>query len=1124
MLQEPYSPSLCVPLRIATDTLDNHIRVNAIIESVHDKQLWIGTENGILALDINDFTPEIIQPEFDNSCVLSFKSDCEGVIWVATSNSGSYYIDTTPGCFDHTNSLIPSLPKGIANMTTVYQDHNGTIWAASHNNHIINLHPGASHWENPHTLLGFSENDMPLLFSMAEDKKGNCYYGCYGTLIWRNAEDKIICLDKSNSPAITDNHIMRMKTDSHDNVWLGTMKGFGVITHKGDHIALSDDGDVMGICEKGDTIYIATLNHGIFSTGIDRPISVESALGNSRITDQNGFQPVILSIASSKKENIIYVGTEDEGLWTYDPARGEYILTNYVPQHNNLQVAFIEEDKYGSLWVATNKGLYRINIDNPEQRTLYTKADGLKNDYFVYNGFATDSLLFLPTINNIEVIAIDSTDNINGSTRPIKFGITSIFFNSHHFQELPKDVQTVISGDLLPQYSQSLTIPADINNFCIEFAAYDYKDSRRVSFMYKLDGYDKEWMQAPENHNSATYTNLAPGTYTFHICAGYGNGKIASEERVVSIRILPPWYLSWPMILIYIILVAGAIITAMYLVRRREREKSRLMLLEQEKNNLEEVNHTKLRFFTNVTHELLTPLTVISASISELRDGNVNKKELYRIADVNVSKLVRLLQQILEFRKVETDNIRLRVHYGDICRFAASSAEAVRPLTLRKSQKMAVIMPNKTTMGYFDPDKLDKIIYNLVSNASKYSDENGTITVNGRISSDGRSFILEISDTGHGIPKSKQADLFKRFYDGDYREHNTQGTGIGLSLTKDLALLCHGTITVDSELGKGTCFTVTLPIVAEEFADNEIVGSTTSNPEEPAKDISGTEEFNRNDDSRPEQLSNYKLLIIEDNEDLLKIMKEVLGHIYDIVTATDGITGLGKAFNDNPDLIITDVAMPGIDGLELIRRLRKDSRTSLRPIIVLTALRQDEDRTECYEAGADVYLPKPFVPATLKACIATQLKSHTDMTRDKNGQFVINMKQCDYKSADEQFLTLAAEVVRKNLDNIDFDVPSFARETGMSQSNLFRKLKEQTDMTPSHFIRIIRLRNACQILDEHPDIRVNELAYMVGFGDVRYFSKCFKTEFGVIPRDYKSRLSNQLNNNKQPNQIDNMHT
>jgi DNA-binding response OmpR family regulator len=533
-----------------------------------------------------------------------------------------------------------------------------------------------------------------------------------------------------------------------------------------------------------------------------------------------------------------------------------------------------------------------------------------------------------------------------------------------------------------------------------------------------------------------------------------------------------------------------------------------MIVIQQEKESLEELNRTKLRFFTNITHELLTPLTVISAAVGELRSGASDSLNLCRIAQINVAKLVKLLQQILEFRKVETDNFKLKVNYGDITTFIANSVEALRPLTLRKFMKMELRLPEETIMGYFDSDKLDKILYNLISNAAKYSDEYGTITVTVSIDNMQQALELRVTNTGAWIPKDKLDHLFTRFYDGDYREHKTSGTGIGLSLTRDLVILSHGQISVESNEWKGTSFIVNLPISAEKFESTEFGANTVltnGNTEiEPIKDLDRQCLSNTSNIEQSENIDNCraKILIIEDNDDLSTLMRRQLKELYEVVVSTKGLDGLNIAYNQNIDLIVTDLSLPDIDGVDIIKRLRDNDKTKYLPIIVLTARRQDVDKEASYVAGADVYLAKPFDYSMLKACISTQIKSRRNYINNSQ-QIVINLKKVDYQSPDSHFIKLATEVVERNIDKTEFDIPTFAREVGMSQTHLFRKLKELTDLSPSSFIRKTRLQAACRILKKHPDIRIGELAFMVGFSDPHYFGRCFKTEFGVSPGEYK---------------------
>lgn len=1111
LLHDPYSPSNSKISKIGGKILDSSFPICSILEVSDRKELWIATNGGICAFDMVDMKFKGKVDGLEASQVIYLWCD-EGIIWAATSDSGVYYIDTVPPVF---NPSVTPLPADFGSPVFAFEDNRGTLWTGSLAYPLVCNSENATKWNQYFGELGYPRGDMPVIFSIAEDSEGNMYFGGYAAGIIKQdiKSGKVEYFSDGNCQAVPDNRVMRLKSDSKGNLWVGTMKGFGVFLKDGRQIKLSDSGDVMGIGEKNNRMYVATLNDGIFYVDLDGLMSGNYEMMNSRVTMSDGFQPVILSLTQSDCRDQLYVGTEDEGVWIYDISTGEYRLSDFVSRHNNLQIAFMNEDRYGYLWIATNQGLYKINVRNQEERALYTVADGLDRDYFCYNGMANDSILYLPTNKGLEIIDIDATRRQMDNHEPVKFGFVGMLFNNLRFEDLPEESRRTISGDLLPYYSDRIIIPNSLNNFTISFAPFDYRNPGQVSFSYCLEGYESDWQQAPEERLSATYTNLPSGNYTFRLRADSGDGKWNGVEKVLNIRILPPWYLSWWAYMIYAILVMMAVVGVVWGIRRRERMRARMELMKREKENLEEINRTKLRFFTNVTHELLTPLTVISAAIGELRKKGSDIGALCRIADVNVSKLVRLLQQILEFRKVETDNIRLRVNYGDIKTFVANSIEALRPLTLRKFMTLELNLPKDRIMGYFDPDKLDKILYNLISNAAKYSDENGMISVSVTCVDGNKAIMIKVSDTGAGIPADKLDNLFTRFYDGDYREHNTSGTGIGLSLTRDLVVLNHGKIDVESKVGEGTTFLVVLPIDAEAFDKNEMGSSeawkvdwinagSSADENDTAEGFSFCKEEEVPVPSRDSKKP--KVLLIEDNEDLTDLMRRQLSDDYEVMVAADAGSGLEMAFDGAPDIIVTDLSLPDMDGLELIRSLRNDTRTASLPIIVLTARRQNEDRADCYMAGADVYLAKPFDYGLLKACLSTQLKSRSQKSVDMTDSLVINLKKIDYRSPDLQFLKLATEVVERNLDKTEFDIPMFAKEVGVSKTHLFRKLKELTDMSPSHFIRITRLRAACNILRQHPDIRVGELAYMVGFSDSRYFGKCFKNEFGVTPGEYKS--------------------
>ncbi|MCM1137827.1 MAG: ATP-binding protein [Duncaniella sp.] len=1109
----PYSTSECRLERLVPDKITNEFRVLAFGETADPDELLLATNMGLFSCDLNNLNDISKIDNFEDNHIANIWTN-DGIIWISTSEDGIYFCDTTQE-LTIGNTSRPSLPSDFGAALTVYEDKNGTLWTSSTTYPLMSNEANSDKWIDHRNSSISPLSSIPSTFSITEDMKGNYYLGSNagGLRIYSPVNNTLRILKSHNSKAVPNNHVMRLFTDSKGNVWIGTMSGVGVVTHDGRELTITNIGDVMGFCEKDGKIYVATLNDGIFYLAIDNLIREEISADSFRLTLPDGFQPVILAIASSKNYPGIYIGTEDEGLWIYNPENGSFNIIDHVTNYGFGLISLINEDSNGTIWVATNHGLFRINPDNTNERSVFTTRNGLKSDYFFYNGMASDSTLVLPTRFGFEIIDIsnlqtDSTDMKNDSM----FGFTDIHFNNQSYSELPLNDRLSISGDTIPIYSSEIKISNRLNNFSIEFADFNYKNSENASFVYKLDGYDKEWQHTLPGHNYATYTRMTPGRYTFRLRIDNGDSSIRGEEKTLNLVILPPWYLSTFAKIIYALLILAALGLMLLWVRRREHRKNELWAIEQEKKNLEELNRTKLRFFTNVTHELLTPLTVISASIAELRSKESDTEQLTHVAEINVAKLVRLLRQILEFRKAENDNLKLRVSYGDIGTFIENTIEALRPITIKKSMTLLLQLPHQRVMGYFDSDKLDKILYNLISNAAKYSDVDGTIYVEGSLTDDRSHFVIKVSDTGKGIPAAKLTTLFSRFYDGDYREHNTTGTGIGLSLTRDLVNLSHGTISVDSEEGKGTCFTVTLPINESFFNPDEIIinqEQPSENEETNSNFIEDSVNVDSSEISAQSEQERHRILIIEDNEDLLFVMKQILSSKYIVETSISGNEGLQKALENPPAAVITDLTLPDIDGLEIVKRLRNDKRTSALPIIVLTARRQNEDRTESYSAGADVYLPKPFDPAALTACIATQIATRKQVKKAEDGQLVIDLKKLDYQPSDVKFLKLAADVVERNLDKTEFDIPTFAQEVGLSQTHLFRKLKELTDMSPTHFIRSTRLHAAKRMLDQHNDIRINELAYMVGFSDSRYFGISFKKEFGVTPLEYKNNIRNK---------------
>ena len=518
--------------------------------------------------------------------------------------------------------------------------------------------------------------------------------------------------------------------------------------------------------------------------------------------------------------------------------------------------------------------------------------------------------------------------------------------------------------------------------------------------------------------------------------------------------------------------------------------------------------------FTNITHELLTPLTVISASVDKLRDEEPKYGHDYDLMQLNIQRMVRLLQQILETSKSEAGQLKLLVAQGDVMRYIHETAECLEPLLAKKRQHFTITCYPESMMGWIDTDKLDKIIYNLLSNAAKYSNEDGEVTLKVQTNKTFDHIRIEVSDTGDGIPPEKMKHLFQRFHDGEYRKHQTIGTGLGLSLTHDLVYLHHGTIRCHSELGKGTTFIVELPIIKEAFQPDQIDEQRTIDFNIPQNTITDFKALvpEVNTDDEPQEHPDkdvYRLLIVEDNVELLMVMFRLLKSSYHVYAAKNGLEALDIIHQKDLDLIISDVMMPEMDGYELTKAIKSDPNYSHLPIILLTAKTQKEDEQEALLIGADEFLTKPFHLSDLKLRIDNIIENRKRIQSEYRQESAEQTRQKTVapQSPDEKFLSRALEFVYAHLEDDGYDRDALAADMGASSSTIYNKLRSITGLNVSGFIRDIRLKEAHRMAQADPTLRVSDLAYKVGFRDPRYFSTCFKKQFGVLPKEYLDSLS-----------------
>ena len=518
-------------------------------------------------------------------------------------------------------------------------------------------------------------------------------------------------------------------------------------------------------------------------------------------------------------------------------------------------------------------------------------------------------------------------------------------------------------------------------------------------------------------------------------------------------------------------------------------------------------NQIQMNFiFNNITHELLTPLTIISASVEKLREEHPSSRHDLDLMDLNIQRSVRLLQQILETSKIQAGGLKILVSQGDVMQYISETAHSLEPLMVRKHLTFAINCKPESMMGWLDTDKIDKIIFNLLSNAAKFTPEGGAVTLNVATNLRFDRIIIQVIDTGVGIPKDKMKHLFTRFYDGDYRSNLTFGTGLGLALTRDLIYYMGGRIKCESEEGRGTTFTLEIPINKDSFAPSQIdeqhqmqIPDLESSIADLPQAESMSEEVIPTADTNAS-----RVLIVEDNVELLRLMKRLLQPRYHVLTASDGREALRLIQTNKLDIVVSDVMMPEMDGYELTDHIKHNEIYSHLPIILLTAKTTEDDQHKALLTGADGYITKPFKIRDLQLHIDNLIANRQRILSEVPAQ--VEEHTDTMNPDDKAFLERATQCVYRNLSDSDYDREAFAADMGTSVSTLYNKLRELTGKSMANFIRDIRIQEACKIAKNEHNTRVSDIAYRVGFRDAKYFATAFKRITGKQPKEYFAEL------------------
>lgn len=1040
-------------------------------------------------------------------------TDDNQVIWIATENSGVYiaYKDQSPFTNYPLNSVgdldqpikVNALFEWNADELLLGVDK---IGLALYNKKTQKL---SRYWETS-SLSNLTERkvgNIQFIFKhpfLNELWLGSEYGGLFVCKLKDNKIESFIQHFPYKGYWFINDVVNSIVVDKERNTWIGTDNGLNIITAQ-DTLSYTNYHQIQFICEDytGD-IWLATRYNGIYrvKAGTDiRKLTFEIYNCDNKLINSNDVK----CIYEDSRQNL-WAGTKGGGLSLYNRKKNRFeLVENMRDIPGDIIFNIIEYND--NLILGTNMGLvlYTPKTERTDARVLiFNDKDELLDNTCVrnavlktekdelYYGTPKGFYNFKPSLVKYDLLTAKTV-------------ITDFKIFHTSFDELPVKKQKRLAGTIHPLYSKHITLTSDDNNIGIEFATLSYLRPEKNRYVYKLDGFDDDWVYTDAVHRAAYYTNLPAGDYRFLVRGINESGAENIENEVLYIKVLPPFYKSGVAYVCYFFFILGVIYLSYRFLRYRFRLNEALKIEHIERVKSEELNQSKFHFFTNISHEFLTPLSIIGCSFEEIKAACSVHTPAFQAVKANLFRLNKLIEEILEFQKAENNKLKLKVSYGDIASFISGICYESFALLLRnKNITLQVDCTPHYMAAWFDQDKIDKIMYNLLSNAVKFTftDGKGVITVTLQTEEpinefQSRYLTIRVKNTGKGIAADKLPHIFTRFYDSNYKQSGEKGNGIGLALTKSLVELHNGTITVTSFPDEWTEFVVTIPISKEAFSEKQIDNSTQNSSvitlPESSKTISAPE-------------TEISILLVEDDAELLASLERLLSERYHVSTASNGADGLIIAQHTNPDLIISDVMMPRMDGFEFCKRIKEDIAISHIPVVLLTAKISGKDQVEGLKSGADAYITKPFNYTVLVAQIESILSNRKRIVEKFRSSPLTQDINFQVSSYEEKFLENAIRVVTKNMENPEFDVKIFTEQMQVSNSMLYRKLKALTNLSPNEFIRNIRLKTASKLLQEKKG-NISDIAFSVGFGDAKYFSACFKKEFGVTPGEYMEQLS-----------------
>ncbi|MBK8920100.1 MAG: response regulator [Saprospirales bacterium] len=1055
--------------------------------------LWIGTDKGLNKLNLRHKPFKGISLDNNGSAagsvVTGISAGTEpGILWISTIG-GLHRFDTRNLRLPPVHyTLVPPEFTDFANFTTnVWRDAAGWLWI---------LTQGAG-------LLRIRESALPVAGGRVT-----------GLEQW---------VHNGGQPFLNDNYVMQIFDSGHERIWLGLWDGGLELYDRNAkairHFQTIGELNLMAFpnvalveTQEGDRrfLWVGTRGNGLLKLAID-------PAGNGlRFERHFHFTPEQKDCLSNDKVNMLLVDSKgwlwvctSAGLDVLEPGGSSFHSFTLEDGLPNLVVQGIAEDANGQFWVSTQNGIAHLVWQHGQKKAqirTFDLFDGLQDNFFSANcAFRLNDgqLVF----GGAEGLSVFTPGEIRtDSVPPLTIMSDFLLFNRSVPVGVMGNGRRVLAKNIAEAHEIRLKHWENVLSF--EFAALHFAEPKKNRFAYKLEGFDQDWVYTSAEKRFAHYTNLPYRDYVFRVKSANGDG-VWGAPVALNVCVAPPFWLTWWAYFFYFILFVVSLYGVWRITHLRAEFRNRLAFERLEREKLEEVNRLKLQFFTNISHELRTPLTLIVSPLEQLlRESTANRSlhKTFLMMHQNAGKLLTMISQLLDFRKSEAGLMQIRAEEIDLVGFTHEITLSFKPLA-REHAIDLIFKPEKASFRtWVDPDQMEKVLFNLLSNALKFTPDGGMVRVHLREQPASKCIEIGVADTGPGIVPDEMERIFDPFHQGVQQAGRAHfgGTGIGLSLAKAIVEQHGGCIRVANADGGGAVFTLVLLPGKGHFAPQQIaepdLAATRVQPYAPTAHTVWPGEATPSPTTAATR--RYLLLVVEDNADIRAYLREQLQQEYDIAEAANGVEAFEKSLQHPPDLVLSDIAMPEMDGIDLCRKLKSDVHTSHIPVVLLTARTSLIHKIDSLETGADDYITKPFNLQLLQLRIRNLIDIREKLRQKFSKSFDLSPSGVTVTSLDEAFLQQLIQVVERHMDESEFSIDDLAREIAMSRIQFYRKLKALTGNTPNAFIRSIRLKRAAQLLGTG-QFNVSEVAYKVGFTDLKYFRERFREQFGMVPSEYE---------------------